>query len=254
LQNPETGKLIAGVRVVKEKIMKKNLSILSKTFLALLISASFVACDKDDDDDTGNIMVTHASPNAPGVDLLVDNVKQNSSPLTFPNSTSYLEVNEGTRNIKVNAAGTSTTVIDANITIVEDRNYSIFAINNLASISPIVVEDNLAAPASGNAHLRFFHLSPGAPSVTVGYLTGATFTPLFSDRAFETQATATTNAAFTPVPAGTYTVDVRVAGTSTSVLNVPGVVLQAGKIYTVFARGVVGSATTPLSASVITHN
>jgi hypothetical protein len=117
-----------------------------------------------------------------------------------------------------------------------------------------LVEDNLAAPASGKAHIRFFHLSPDAPGVDVGVLNGSTFTPVFANRSFETQTSAATNAAFTPVDAGTYTFQVRVAGTSTVALNIPGVTLEAGKIYTVFARGLLaGSGSQALSASVIVN-
>jgi hypothetical protein len=174
--------------------------------------------------------------------------------LSFPNNTGYLTVTAGTRNVKVNAAGTSTTVINADVPFTKDKNYSLFAYNQLASIGAILVEDNLSAPASGKAHIRFFHLSPGAPAVTVGVLAGSTFTPVFSNRAFETQATAAANQAFAPVDAGTYTFDVRVAGTTNSVLTLTGINLQAGKIYTVFARGIVGNTTTPLGASIIAHN
>jgi hypothetical protein len=42
-----------------------------------------------------------------GVDLLVDNQKVNQQPLTFPQNTGYLSVNAGTRNVKVNVAGTN---------------------------------------------------------------------------------------------------------------------------------------------------
>lgn len=235
--------------------MKKLIYNLKTLLLLAGFSALFTACKKDDENtDQARVLVTHASPDAPGVDLLVDNNRVNSAPLTFPNNTGYLNVNAGTRNIKVNAAGTSTTVINADIPFVKDKNYSVFAINQLSSISAILVEDDLATPAGGKAHIRFFHLSPGAPAVTVGVLAGGTFTPVFSNRAFETQATATANQAFTPVDAGTYTFDVRVAGTTNSVLNLPGINLQAGKIYTVFARGIVGNANTPLNASIIVHN
>ncbi len=237
--------------------MKMKISLTKNLLLALAISGTLASCDKDDPAPPpvqGKILVTHASPNAPGVDLLVDNTKVNSAALLFPNNTGYLSVNVGTRNVKVNATGTSTTVINADLTISKDKNYSVFATNNLASIGAIVVEDNLATPATGKAHIRFFHLSPGAPSVTVGVLSGATFTPVFSNRTFETQSTATANSAFTPVDAGTYTFDVRVAGTTNSVLNLPGIALQSGKIYTVFARGVVGNTTTPLGASIIANN
>jgi Domain of unknown function (DUF4397) len=239
----------------KHILMKKKFPLLTSTFFALALTTILVSCDKDDPaPETGRVLVTHASPDAPGVDLLVDNVKVNSAALTFPNNTGYLSVNVGTRNVKVNVAGTSTTVINADLPIAKDKSYSVFATNNVASLGAIAVEDNLATPASGKAHIRFFHLSPGAPAVTVGVLNGATFTPVFSNRSFETQTTATANAGFTPVDAGTYTFDVRVAGTTTSVLNLPGIVLQAGKIYTVFARGIVGNATTPLGASIIANN
>lgn len=233
--------------------MKRKSFFIITAAMLLFSSVMLVSCKKEKNDEA-SVLVTHASPNAPGVDLLVDNVKVNATALTFPNNTGYLKVNAGTRNIKVNAAGTSTTVINADIPFTKDKNYSVFAYNQLASIGAILVEDNLAAPASGKAHIRFFHLSPGAPAVTVGVLSGSTFTAVFSNRSFETQATAAANQAFTPVDAGTYTFDVRVAGTSTSVLNLPGITLQAGKIYTVFARGIVGNTTTPLGASIILHN
>lgn len=219
----------------------------------LLFSTILVSCKKETKEEA-RVLVTHASPDAPGVDLLVDNQKVNTAALTFPNNTGYLTVNAGTRNIKVNAAGTTTTVINADIPFVKDKNYSVFAFNRVASIGAILVEDNLTAPASGKAHIRFFHLSPGAPAVTVGVLAGSTFTPVFSNRSFETQATATANQAFAPVDAGTYTFDVRVAGTTTSVLTLTGINLQAGKIYTVFARGIVGNTTTPLGATIIANN
>lgn len=231
----------------------KRTTIFLATAALLFSSLAFVSCKKEKKEEA-RVLVTHASPDAPGVDLLVDNQKVNASALTFPNSTGYLTVTAGTRNIKVNAAGTTTTVINADVPFTKDKNYSLFAYNQLSSIGAILVENNLAAPASGKAHIRFFHLSPGAPAVTVGVLSGETFTPVFSNRAFETQATAAANQAFTPVDAGTYTFDVRVAGTNTSVLTVPGVALQAGKIYTVFARGIAGNATSPLGASVIVHN
>lgn len=222
--------------------------------IALFLSVSFFSCDKDDTPQaTTSVNIVHASPDAPGVDLLVDNVKVNTAALNFPDATGYLKVFAGTRNIKVNATGTSNSVINANLTFAADKYYSLYAYNQLASIGAFVVEDNLAVPDVGQAHIRFFHLSPNAPAVTVGTLSGATFTPVFANRSFETQATASANQNFTPVPSGTYTVDVQANGTS--VLTLPGVVLQAGKIYTVFAKGLVGGqGSQALGAQILTHN
>jgi Domain of unknown function (DUF4397) len=227
---------------------------LKHIFIALFLNAFLMACDKDDKPQaTASVNVIHASPDAPGVDLLVDNLKVNTVALNFPEATGYLKVLAGTRNIKVNATGTSTSVINANLTFSADKFYSVYAYNLLASIGAFLVEDNLSVPAAGQSHIRFFHLSPNAPAVTVGVLSGTTFTPVFANRSFETQATATANQNFTPVAAGTYTFDVQVSGAS--VLTLPNIVLQAGKIYTVFAKGLVsGTGSQALGAQIVTHN
>ena len=172
----------------------------------------------------------------------------NTQALTFRNNTGYLEVNSGRRNIKVNASGTSTTVINADLDLVEGRNYSVFAANTLSSIEAVVLEDNLTAPAAGKAHVRVVHLSPDAPAVNIGVQGLAT--NLFTNLAFKS------GTAFTPVDAGTYTLEVKLASNNAVVLTVPAT-LTAGKIYTVFARGFVtppAGNTNSLGVSVITNN
>jgi len=194
-----------------------------------------------------NVLVTHASPNAPGVDLLVDGSKQNSAALTFPNNTGYLKVESGSRNIKVNVTGTSTTVINADLTLEKDKNYSVFAVDSVSKISALVLSDDLTAPASGKAHVRFVHLSPNAPAVDVCVASSGTV--VFGNKAFKDYT------AFTPLDAGTYNLDVRVAGTSTVALTLPAITLQAGKIYTVFAKGFLGgTGAEALGAEIIVNN
>lgn len=193
----------------------------------------------------GRVLVVHASPNAPAVDLLLANGIAGSN-LTFPNNTGYLNVPAGSRGIKVNVAGTSTTVINANLPIAANANYTVFAADSVAKIAPLVLTDDLTAPASGKAHVRFVHLSPNAPAVDVAVTGGPV---VFGNRTFKQF----TN--FTPLDAGTYNLEVRVAGTSTVVLPLPGIALQAGRIYTVFARGFVGgSESQALGAQIIVNN
>jgi hypothetical protein len=90
-----------------------------------------------------NALVIHTSPDAPGVDLLVDDAVAGSN-LEFPNNTGYLPLTAGTRNIKVNVTGTASTVIEADLDFVKDMNYSIFAIDAVANIGALVIEDNLS--------------------------------------------------------------------------------------------------------------
>ena len=235
-------------------IIHQKLKTMKKSFLALTSATLFISlvmlssCKKDEEvtKSYAKVLVTHASPNAPGVDLLVDNSKQNTAALNFPSNTGYLQVEAGTRNIKVNVSGTSTTVINADLALSKDQNYSVFAIDSVSKISALVLTDDLTAPASGKAHVRFVHLSPNAPAVDVAVTGGAV---VFGNKAFKDYT------AFTPLDVGTYNLEVRVAGTSTVALPLPGITLQAGKIYTVFAKGFLGgTGSEALGAEIIANN
>lgn len=232
-------------------VKTKNLIIAA---VMLLFTIAIIGCSDNSNpmnpiESKANVLVAHASPNAPGVDLLVDGTVAGTN-LTFPNNTGYLSVNSGERNIKVNVTGTSTTVINANVPFATDMNYSVFAIDSVSNISPVVVTDNLTTPASGKSHVRFFHFSPNAPAVDVAVNGGPV---LFSNRTFNKNVTGT-EMAFTPVDAGTYNLEVRLAGTSTVVLDLPGIVLENGKIYTIFAKGFVGgTGSQALGAQIIVN-
>lgn len=214
-------------------LIKKMLFVI----LTFVTTISLASCSDDENTtaptptEKANVLVVHASPDAPGVDLLVDNTVAGTN-LTFPNNTCYLSVNAGTRNVKVNVTGTSTTVIQANLNIAANKNYSVFAVNQVSAIEPLVFEDDLTTPASGKAHVRFIHLSPNAPAVNITLTDG---TIVFGNVAFKGSVN------FTPLNAGTYNLQVRDAATNqTVVLELPNITLQAGKIYTVFAKGLLG--------------
>lgn len=176
------------------------------------------------------IQFVHASPNAPGVDIQLG-WRAVARDLNFPDNTRYKLAISGERRVKVNVAGSSTTVIDASVPFQRGTNYSVFAVNDVANLEPLVLTDDLRAPEKGYAHVRFIHLSPNAPAVDVALEGGAV---VFGDYEFKEYT------AFTPLPAGTYDLEVRLAGTGTVVLPLPGITLEGGKIYTVFAKGFVG--------------
>ena len=194
---------------------------------------------------TAQVMLIHASPNAPAVDLYVDN-GQTVYSLPFPAKAGYFEVSGGLRNFKVNVTGTSTSVIDANIDFIKNKIYSIFAVDSIAKIQTLLIEDDLSTPAAGNAHVRFIHLSPNAPAVDITTTTGAV---VFGNKSFKEYTD------FTPLAAGSYDLQVRLQGTDTVVLELPGINLQDGKIYTVFARGFAGgSGAQEINVEIIVNN
>ena len=218
----------------------------------LVIGATLFTSCKDDDEEevipagSGKVMIIHASPDAPDVDLLLDNTQLNSVPVSFLDNTAYLTAASGTRTLKINVAGTTTTALTANLSVSSGKSYSVFAVDSVASLSGLVFEDNLSTPASGKAHIRFIHLSPNAPAVDVALDGGAV---VFGDYEFKE------GSAFTPLDAGTYDLEVRVAGTSTVALDLDPITLTAGKIYTVYAKGFLGGAgDQELGAQIIQNN
>lgn len=228
--------------------MTKNFFKLTTAIFAITI-ISFTACTKSDETPTfyTNLSVTHASPDAPAVDLFIDNSKVNANPLSFSSTTGYLKnLVAGKKNIKVNVAGTTTNVINADITFDGNKSYSLFAIDSVSKLSTLLTVDDLTTPAAGKAHVRFIHLSPDAPAVDIAVVGGPV---VFPNSSFK-QASA-----FTPLGAGTYNLEVRVAGTSTVALTLPPITLADGKIYTVFAKGfLVGTGAQALGAEIIVNN
>jgi hypothetical protein len=207
--------------------------------------AAWVNAGYDVEVGISNVTIVHASPDAPEVWVLVELVNLGAG-LEFPDYFTNVTLSPGIRNVKVDVAGTSNTVIEADLEFMPEMNYSLFAVNDVANIEALFIEDDLTAPASGNAHARFIHLSPDAPAVDVTLADG---TVLFGDYDFKEYAD------FTPFAADTYDLQVRLAGTSTVVLDLPGVNLEDGMIYTIFAKGfVAGTGMQELGAVIIENN
>ena len=176
------------------------------------------------------VMFVHASPDAPAVDIRLGLLPA-ARGLAFGANTPYRFTLSGSRDIRVNVAGTSTTVISERPRLLRNTFYTVWAVNQVASIEPVVTVDDLTPPAAGLAHARFVHLSPNAPAVDIAVTGG----PVVWGNASFKDATA-----FTPLPAGTYDLEVRLAGTDTVVLPLPGIRLERGRIYTFYAKGLVG--------------
>jgi hypothetical protein len=176
------------------------------------------------------VRVVHASPDAPAVDVWVnDGVAFSNAP--FKGITDYAALDLGTYNIKVVPTGaTEPVVIEADLTL-EANDYTVVAVGLLENIEPLVLVDNNATPAEGKAHVRFVHASPDAPAVDIAVKGGPI---LFSNVAFKEIGD------YLPVDAGTYDLEVRLAGTDTVALEVPGLALTAQTVYTVFAMGLAG--------------
>jgi hypothetical protein len=174
--------------------------------------------------------VLHASPDAPAVDIFLDGQKAITN-LAFDAITDYVKVPAGAHNVKVFPApsdGTGTPVIGADVTLSAGTDYTVAAVGKLSEIGPLVLTDDNKAPAEGQVRLRFVHASPDAPAVDI-YAEGAGV--VVPNAAFKDAS------GYLDLPAGTYNLEVRAAGTETVALNLPGIKLEKGNVYTAFAVG-----------------
>ncbi|WP_114313302.1 MULTISPECIES: DUF4397 domain-containing protein [Thermus] len=182
------------------------------------------------------VRVAHLSPDAPAVDVLVNGQRAITN-LAFKEVTPYLPLPAARVRVQVVPAGQDApVVIDAELDLREGIYYTVAATGFLANLRPQVYTDALAGlfPRAGFARVRVVHTSPDAPAVDVAVKGGPV---LFPNLPFPRASQ------YLVVAAGSYDLEVRVAGTDTVALALPGVVLESGKTYTVFAVGSVGAGT-----------
>lgn len=205
----------------------KRLALLSSVLVLVLVFATTALAAGP-----ARVRVVHASPDAPAVDVWVNDAIIAFSNAPFKGITDYAELDAGTYNVKVVPAGAmEPVVIEADLDLAADTDYTVVAVGQLAAIEPLVLLDNNSMPAAGKAHVRFVHASPDAPAVDIAVKGGPA---LFSNVAFKGVGD------YLPVDAGTYDLEVRLAGTDTVALSVPGVALADQTVYTVFAMGLAG--------------
>jgi LPXTG-motif cell wall-anchored protein len=206
--------------------MKRLLAVSAVLVLSLALATSAMAADG-----MARVRVVHASPDAPAVDVWVNGTVAFSN-APFKGITPYAELAPGSYKVQVSPTGaTEPIVIDATLDLAADTDYTVVAVGQLANIEPLVLVDNNSAPAAGKAHVRFVHASPDAPAVDIAVTGGPV---LFANVPFKGTGD------YLPVDAGTYDLEARIAGTNTVALSVPGVKLEDGKVYTIFAMGLAG--------------
>jgi hypothetical protein len=229
-----------------------NRNLVSCTILITLLATLF-SCNKKDKPGSGQFMVVHTSPGLAPIDVYVDGNKLSTSPVAYTSTTGYQPLIEGTHQLKITTAGSSASLIEANFGSVATIKQSVYVFNRSNALEVFLVADDVSSPGSASAGIRFFHLSPGAPMVDMGTVSGTAFTPLFTARSFETRSTVNSHSSFITISPGTYKFNIRVNGAGTS-LHEENITVEAGKSYTIYAKGIAGDPLTPLGFGVVAHN
>lgn len=193
------------------------------------------ACMNDDADSVTDVPIAfvslyHGSPNAPDLDIEVDNRQINAYPFEYTDYTGYLRFYTGERNLKFGPYSASNIVIDTTVTLVANKAYSIFVVDEYTKAGIVLLNDNAPTPASGMAKFRVINLSPDAPEIELAESgqADAMGDPLEFMEASE----------FKDIDAKEFDLQVRSATNPDEILlNLPDINLQPGYYYTIIVRG-----------------
>ena len=205
-----------------------GLAPIGLTILTDLESTPVVAAD----DARARVRVVHASADAPAVDVDVNDAEVLGD-VVFGAASDYLELLGDTYNVKVAAANSESVVINADLTLAARTDYTVLAVNTLAQIEALVLEDDNGAPGDGNVKVRLVHAASQAGLVDV-YITatGADISgidPTIEDFDFKD------NSGYLEVPADSYRVRITLANTKTVAIDTGELVLPAGIVRTAVA-------------------
>lgn len=195
--------------------------------------------------DDAMVRVLHGSPDAPSVDVFVNDAKVAAlSGAEFGDITSYVAVPGGTYSIKVCATADNTLcpIGPIDLTFAAGQKYTIAASDVLASIDANVFEDD-AAPTTANASVRVVHLSADTPAIDVLTQDGAA---TVVDNLAYPDATG-----YLSLAPGSYDLKVCAnADNSVCPLDPGALDLAAGTAYSVFAIGSLSADPSTLTAVV----
>lgn len=180
--------------------------------------------------DHAQLRVLQGSADAGNVDVLVDGTAQISS-LAFASPSKYVSVSSGSRHIQIEPSGTTTPLIDENVSLNGGGKYTLLTENFVSAITPLLLVDNTTAPSAGNFQIRLVNDMPSVGNIDVyvvapGTIPGqvpATVGNLSLDAA----------SSYLSLPAGTYDIIVTGPGNVFTFFDSGSVSFTAGQNRTV---------------------
>ena len=205
-------------------------------FFGLIGLTLLSSCKKDDpynfEDTIGaEVNLINASPDAGSSRLYVDNILRTPTGVNYGDASGYFKTFLGDQDVDVRSTSGETVLSSSHTQFDANERYTFMLVGQNCSLGLISFADDVVAPAAGKAKIRFVNAAPNAAGAS---LTSAVAT-ITGPQNFRGVAPST------EVTAGAYALSV-VSGNSRS--NTTNVTLESGKIYTIYAKGLVGGSST----------
>ncbi|WP_214071004.1 DUF4397 domain-containing protein [Mucilaginibacter sp. dw_454] len=191
--------------------------------LAFLLLGATSCSKKNEVTGTSYVQVTNASEADSPFDFYVDATKETTTPLAYTQSSAYVSVSSGDHPAAFKTASNGVNLTAFTITPQPGLYYSIFYFGG----TTVAMQDDLSAPATGKARVRFINLNPGVPTaVDFAVAGGATLASKLS--------LAVNSDYFNADPATTFSA--LSTGTTTELIHIT-TAIEAGHIYTIYLSG-----------------
>lgn len=194
------------------------------------------------------VRVVHNIAKGPKVNVFVDG-KAVLSNVPYKAASSYLKLSSGRHTLAITTTD-GTKLASTTVDLIPEKDYTVIAhgdVSNLSTIALLALRDNNSCPAANKSHVRFVHAAATVPNVDI-YANGQL--KIFSNVTYGSLGTP----GYLSILSGKIDLSVTPAGAGTVVLGPLHVNLEAGKTYTIIASGLLGDATSPITAIVSEDN
>jgi hypothetical protein len=215
------------IQQIKYWIQQNGAQAQLKHVLILLVGLLLAGCkvSVNSDNNKASVRVLHTSPNAPNIDVKVNDVSMMTN-AAFKVSSGFQRLDAGRSKILITATITGANLVSATHDFSRDRSYTVIVGNRLSAIEAVFIEDDSSAPLTGQAKVRLVHSAPDAAAFDI-YITApgisiSTATPRLSNVAFKSISSTI------QLSAGNYQIRATPAGTKNISYDSGSVVLTSG--------------------------
>lgn len=203
-----------------------------------ILMSIFTGCKDDEGDeidpepiDIAYVSLYHVSPDAPPLDVIVDNNRINFNPFEYTEYTGYRRFFTGERELRFTPFNASNTLLETNLTLEDDSLYSIFFTGEEDDFEALVVNDEILGQEVDGTLIRVVHVSPDAPSVDLALEDEEG--PLFDNVSYRNASD------FVEITPGLTSFELRESGEDQVVATVSNINFLPGRVYTLLVRGFV---------------
>ncbi len=217
---------------LKPSLLSGKLNVFVFLLASLILSSCLKNGNKDNQPQLQSALnVVNASPGSLAFNFSLSKQRVQGAPLEYTMETGYFITFPGIRDFEIIPSANETISFKTTFDLKKETYHTLFVAGENSTLTSLFTEDDLSDPPAGKAKIRFVNLVSDSGEQTLGLKNQA---DIFTKKPFKSVTE------FTTIDPGTY--DLQLKTSTGSVLTEKNVAVAAGKIYTVWSKGLVSGA------------